>query len=220
MEPPRTDVSFAGAVRPAWQVACSSRRWCWFEEWFWEKHRRREAAGTVAAALRSRVLIRHRERWGSLAPSRPFWSSIRSWRRALYAISQGYVMGGMVASSWPARRDRAVREAHQLSSMRSSSFNGALHARRFEGPRFHPRLARCPSRVPAGAGPARQQSQRIKHRCRVAYRLQRMRRSISVRAAASKSGRRPAGAQGHSDEADGHHGVQPRWRFGAKRKRS
>jgi hypothetical protein len=66
----------------------------------------------------------------------------------------------------------------------------------------------------------RRSSQRIKHRYRVAYRLQRQRRGAVIRASASRARRGRGGAQAHPDGAGEHDVIHPPWRPGARRRRS
>jgi hypothetical protein len=227
VEPPRTDISFASAIRRslASSLLFVAAMVLLFEEWFWERSTAvAKRLGRLPLLSDLESWIRHRERWGSLALfAAPILVIYPFKALALYAMAQGYVLGGMtafilaklVATALFARlyqlTEHAIIQFHWVRRTRAAF----LRARAFIHAWLDAQAAYRRARVLL-----REQSQRIKHRYRVAYRLQRMRRSITVRAAASKSGRRPGGAQGHSDEADGHHGVQPRWRFGAKRKRS
>jgi len=226
VEPPRADIAFASAIRRslASSLLFVAAVVLLFEEWFWEKSTAvAKRLGRLPLLSDLESWIRHRERWASLALfAAPILVIYPFKALALYAMARGYVLGGMaafilaklVATAVFARlyqlTEHAIIHFHWVRRTRAAF----LRARAF----IHAWLDAQPGYRRARVL-LRQQSQRIKHRYRVAYRLQRMRRSITVRAAASKSGRRPGGAQ-HSDDVDGHHGVQPRWRFGAKRKRS
>jgi hypothetical protein len=227
VEPPGVDIPFATAIRRS--VASSllfvAALVLLFEEWFWDKSTAvAKRLGRLPLLSDLESWIRHRERWGSLALfAAPVLVIYPFKALALYAMAHGYVIGGMVAfilaklvaTALFARlyqlTEHAIIQFHWVRRTRAAF----LRARAF----IHAWLDAQPAYRRARVL-LRQQSQRIKHRYRVAYRLQRRRRRMTVRASASKSSRRPGGAQAHSGEADGPHGTQPRWRFGAKRRRS
>ena len=227
MEPPRVDISFATAIRRslASSLLFVAALVLLFEEWFWDKSTAvAKRLGRLPLLSDLESWIRHRERWGSLALfAAPVLVIYPFKALALYAMAHGYVIGGMVAfilaklvaTALFARlyqlTEHAIIQFHWVRRTRAAF----LRVRAF----IHAWLDAQPAYRRARVM-LRQQSQRIKHRYRVAYRLQRRRRGMIMRALAPKPGRGRDAAQSHGDEADSRRGAHPRWRFGAKRRRS
>jgi hypothetical protein len=196
-----------------------------FEEWFWEK------SNTVAARLGRLPLlsdleswIRRRDQWAALVLFVAPMLVIYPFKAlALYAMAQGHVAGGvtafilakLVATAVFARlyqlTEHAIIRFHWVRRMRGAFLRGRafVHAWLDAQPAY--RRARVL---------VRHNSRRIKHRYRVAYRLQRRRRGAAIRVSASRARRERAGGQVHREDAGGQDVVQARWRPGAKRKRS
>jgi hypothetical protein len=227
VEPPRLDITVVTAIRRS-LASCLlfvAAVVLLFEEWFWEKSTavaKRLGRLPPLAALES--WIRRRERWAALALFVAPVVVIYPFKAlALYAMARGYVTGGvtafilakLAATAVFARlyqlTEHAIVQFHWIRGTRAAFLRGRafIHAWLNAQPAY--RRARFL---------VRRSSQRIKHRYRVAYRLQRQRRRAAVRASASRPRRGRGGAQLYPDGAGGHDVVHPRWRLGAKRRRS
>ena len=227
MKPPKLDIALATALRRS-LASCLlfvAAVVLLFEEWLWEK------STAVAARLGRLPLlsdieswIRRREKWSALALFVAPVVVIYPFKAlALYAMAQGYVTGGvtafilakLVATAVFARlyqlTEHAIIQFHWVRRTRAAFLRGRafVHAWLNAQPAY--RRARVL---------IRSSTQRIKHRYRVAYRLQRQRRGATVRASASRAARRRSAAQSHPDVAGRHDVVHPRWRPGARRRRS
>ena len=227
MESPRLDIALATAIRRS-LASCLlfvAAVVLLFEEWLWEK------STAVAARLGRLPLlsdleswIRRRDRWAALALFVAPVVVIYPFKAlALYAMARGYVTGGMtafilaklVATALFARlyqlTEHAIIQFRWVRRTRAAFLRGRafVHAWLDAQPPY--RRARVL---------VRRSSQRIKHRYRVAYRLQRQRRGAALRASASRAMRGRRGAQAHPDGAGGHNAIHPRWRPGARRRRS
>jgi hypothetical protein len=226
LEPPRLDIPLATALRRS-LASCLlfvAAVVLLFEEWFWEK------STAVAARLGRLPLlsdieawIRGRERSSALALFVVPVVVIYPFKAlALYAMARGYVTGGvtafilakLVATAVFARlyqlTEHAIIQFHWVRRTRAAFLRGRafVHAWLNAQPAY--RRARVLVRA---------SSRRIKHRYRVAYRLQRQRRRAAMRASALKAARRRGAAPSHTDVTGGHDVVHPRWRPGARRRR-
>jgi hypothetical protein len=227
LEPPRLDIAFATAFRRS-LASCLlfvAAVVLLFEEWLWEK------STAVAARLGRLPLlsaieswIRGRERWSALALFVAPVVVIYPFKAlALYAMARGYVTGGVMAFILAKLAATAVfARLYQLTEHAIIQFHWVRRTRAafLRGRAFvHAWLNAQPAYRRARVL-IRGSSQRIKHRYRVAYRLQRQRRGAAARASASRAGRRRGAAQPHPDLTGRHEVVHPRWRPGARRRRS
>jgi hypothetical protein len=228
VEPPRPDVALATAIRRS-LASCLlfvAAVVLLFEEWFWEKSTAvAKRLGRLPLLSDLESWIRRRGRWASLALFVAPVLVIYPFKAlALYAMAQGYVTGGMmafilaklVATAVFARlyqlTEHAIIQFHWVRRARAAF----LRARAFVHAWLDAQPAYRRARVLV-----RRSSRRIKHRYRVAYRLQRRRRGVSVRASASRPGRGRSGVQAHPDDGPAGHGAEhPLWKSGAKRRRS
>jgi hypothetical protein len=227
VEPPRLDIPLATALRRS-VVSCVlfvAAVVLLFEEWFWEK-------STAIAARLGRLpplsdlesWIRGRERWSALALFVAPVVVIYPFKAlALYAMAQGYVTGGMTAFILAKLVATAVfARLYQLTEHAIIQFRWVRRTRAafLRGRAFvHAWLNAQPSYRRARVL-VRRSSQRIKHRYQVASRLQRQRRGAAARASASRARHGRGGTQAHPGLAGGHDVIHPRWRPGAKRRRS
>jgi len=227
VEPPRLDRTLVTAIRRS-VASCLlfvAAVVLLFEEWFWEK------STAVAARLGRLPLlsdieswIRRRERWSAIALFVAPVVVIYPFKAlALYAMARGYVTGGVTAFILAKLVATAVfARLYQLTEHAIIQFRWVRRTRAafLRGRAFvHTWLNAQPAYRRARVL-IRGSSQRIKHRYRVAYRLQRQRRGAAVRASASRAARRRGAAQSHPDVTRGHEVVHPRWRPGARRRRS
>jgi hypothetical protein len=227
LEPPRLEIPLVTALRRrvASCLLFVAAVVLLFEEWFWEK-------STAIAARLGRLppladlesWIRGRERWSALALFVAPVVVIYPFKGlALYAMARGYVAGGvtafilakLVATAVFARlyqlTEHAIIQFHWVRRTRAAFLRG----RAFVHAWLHAQPAYRRARVLIRAS-----SRRIKHRYRVAYRLQRQRRGAAARASASRARHGRGGTQAHPGLAGGHDVIHPRWRPGAKRRRS
>ena len=227
MEPPRLDIALATALRRS-LASCLlfvAAVVLLFEEWLWEK------STAVAARLGRLPLlsaieswIRRRERWSALALFVAPVVVIYPFKAlALYAMARGYVTGGvtafilakLVATAVFARlyqlTEHAIIQFRWVRRTRAAFLRGRAFVHAWLNAQPPYRRARVLIRG---------SSQRIKHRYRVAYRLQRQRRGATVRAWASRAARRRDAGQSHPGVTGGHDVVHWRWRPGARRRRS
>ena len=227
MEPPRLDIALATAL-PRSLASCLlfvAAVVLLVEEWLWEK------STAVAARLGRLPLlsdieswIRRREKWSALALFVAPVVVIYPFKAlALYAMARGYVTGGvtafilakLVATAVFARlyqlTEHAIIQFPWVRRTRAAFRRGRAFVHAWLNAQPPYRRARVLIRG---------SSQRIKHRYRVAYRLQRQRRGATVRAWASRAARRRDAGQSHPDVTGGHAVVHSRWRPGARRRRS
>jgi len=227
VEPPRLDIAFATGIRRSLEscLLFVAAVVLLFEEWLWDK------STAIAARLGRLPLlsdleswIRRRNRWSSLALfAAPIVVIYPFKALALYAMARGYVAGGVTAFILAKVFATAVfARLYQLTEHAIIQFHWVRRTRAefLRGRAFvHAWLNAQPSYRRARVL-IRGSSQRIKHRYRVAYRLQRQRRGAAVRASASRAARRRGAGQSHPDATGGHDVVHPRWRPGARRRRS
>jgi hypothetical protein len=209
VESPRSNVTSGAAIRRslASSLLFVAAVVLLFEEWFWDKSTAFAArVGRLPLLSNVESWIRRRDRWTALvlfvAPVvviYPFKAL------ALYAMARGYVAGGVAAFILAKLAATALFARPRASFLRGRAF---IHAWLDAQPPY--RRARVL---------VRRSSQRIKHRYRVAYRLQRQRRGAVLRASASTA-IRGRGAQAHSGGAGGKSVVQPRWKSATRRRRS
>jgi hypothetical protein len=227
LEPPRLDIPLATALRRS-LASCLlfvAAVVLLFEEWLWEK------STAVAARLGRLPLLSdieswicRRERWSALALFVAPVVVIYPFKAlALYAMARGYVTGGVTAFILAKLVATAVfARLYQLTEHAIIQFRWVRRTRAafLRGRAFvHTWLNAQPAYRRARVL-IRGSSQRIKHRYRVAYRLQRQRRGAAVRASASRAARRRGAGQSHPGVTGGHEVVHPRWRPGARRRRS
>jgi hypothetical protein len=225
VEPPRLDIPLATPLRRS-LASCLlfvAAVVLLFEEWFWEKSTAIAARlGRLPALSDLESWIRGRERWSALALFVAPVVVIYPFKAlALYAMAQGYVTGGvtafilakLVATAVFARlyqlTEHAIIQFHWVRRMRAAFLRGRAFVHAWLNAKPAYRRARVL---------VRGSSRRIKHRYRVAYRLQRQRRGAAVRASASKATRKMGAAQSHPDVTRGHDVVHPRRRLGAMRR--
>jgi len=196
-----------------------------FEEWLWEK------SNTVAARLGKLPLLSaveswicRRERWTALALFTAPVVVIYPFKGlALFAMARGHVTAGIAAFILAKLVATALfARLYQLTEHAIIKFGAVRRTRAafLRGRAFvHAWLDALPPYRRARTM-IRRHSQRVKHRYRVAYRLQRQRNGFrphdSVRAAKRRRGR----AQGASEGFAGRGAIEPRWRLATKRKRS
>lgn len=196
-----------------------------FEEWLWEK------SNTVAARLGKLPLLSsveswicRRERWTALALFAAPVVVIYPFKGlALFAMARGHVTVGIAAFILAKLVATALfARLYQLTEHAIIKFGAVRRTRAafLRGRAFvHAWLDALPPYRRARSM-IRRHSQRVKHRYRVAYRLQRQRNGFrphdSVRAAKRRRGR----AQGASEGSAGRGAIEARWRLAAKRKRS
>jgi hypothetical protein len=227
VEPPRLDRTLVTAMRRS-VASCLlfvAALVLLFEEWFWEK------STAVAARLGRLPLlsdieswIRRRERWTALALFVAPVVVIYPFKAlALYAMGRGYLTAGVTAFIMAKLLATAVfARLYQLTERAIIQFGWVRRTRAefLRGRAFvHDWLNAQPSYRRARVL-LRRSSQRIKHRYRVAYRLQRQRRGAAARASASRARHGRGGTQARPDVAGGHDVIHPRWRPGARRRRS
>jgi hypothetical protein len=227
VEPPRLDRTLVTAMRRS-VASCLlfvAALVLLFEEWFWEK------STAVAARLGRLPLlsdieswIRRRERWTALALFVAPVVVIYPFKAlALYAMGRGYLTAGVTAFIMAKLLATAVfARLYQLTERAIIQFGWVRRTRAefLRGRAFvHAWLNAQPSYRRARVL-LRRSSQRIKHRYRVAYRLQRQRRGAAARASASRARHGRGGTQARPDVAGGHDVIHPRWRPGARRRRS
>ena len=227
VEPPRLDRTLVTAIRRS-VASCLlfvAALVLLFEEWFWER------STAVAARLGRLPLlsdieswIRRRERWTALALFVAPVVVIYPFKAlALYAMGRGYLTAGVTAFIMAKLLATAVfARLYQLTERAIIQFGWVRWTRAefLRGRAFvHGWLNAQPSYRRARVL-LRRSSQRIKHRYRVAYRLQRQRRGAAARASASRARHGRGGTQARPDVAGGHDVIHPRWRPGARRRRS
>ena len=226
MESPRSNVTFGAAIRRslASSLLFVAAVVLLFEEWFWDKSTAFAArVGRLPLLSDVESWIRRRDRWAALllfvAPVvviYPFKAL------ALYAMARGYVAGGVAAFILAKLAATALfARLYQLTEHAIIKFRAVRRTRAafLRGRAFiHAWLDAQPPYRRARVL-VRRSSQRIKHRYRVAYRLQRQRRGAVLRASASTA-IRGRGAQAHSGGAGGKSVVQPRWKSATRRRRS
>ena len=194
------------------------------EEWLWEK-------STVLATRLGRLpllstiesWIRGQGRWTALVLFLAPIAVIFPFKvLALYAMTKGYVAGGVAAFILAKLAATALfARLYQLTEHEIIKFRRVRNARAafLRGRAFiHAWLdAQAPYRRARVL--VRRSSQRIKHRYRVAYRLQRKRRGAALRASASAT-RGRGGAPTQSDRTGGQELDYPGRRAAARRRRS
>ncbi len=192
-----------------------------FEEWFWEK--------TTAVAVRLGRLpllsdveswIRRRDRWAALALFLAPIAVIYPFKAmALYAMAHGYIAGGVAAFVLAKLAATALfARLYQLTESAIIKFRWVRRSRAafLRGRAFvHAWLNAQPPYRRARVL-VKRSSQRIKHRYRVAYRLQRQRRGATSRASAATD---PPGGGG-APPAAGHEFIHPRKKGAARRRKS
>jgi len=196
-----------------------------FEEWLWEK------SNAVAAQLGKLPLlsnveswIRQLDRWAALALFVGPVVVIYPFKGlALYAMAHGYIAGGVTAFILAKLVATALfARLYQLTEHAIIKFRGVRRTRAtfLRGRAFvHAWLdARAPYRRARVA--IRRHSQRVKHRYRVAYRLQRQRMGMTLRASVPGARRGGGSAQAHFAGLARRGVTHPRWAPGAKRRRS
>jgi len=227
VEPPRLDIAFATGIRRSLEscLLFVAAVVLLFEEWLWDK------STAIAARLGRLPLlsdleswIRRRNRWSSLALfAAPIVVIYPFKALALYAMARGYVAGGVTAFILAKVFATAVfARLFQLTEHAIIQFRWVRRTRAafLRGRAFiHAWLNAQPPYRRARVL-VRRNSQRIKHRYRVAYRLQRQRRGAALRASAPAPKRGRGGAQAHPDGAGGNDVMHSRWRSGARRRRS
>lgn len=194
-----------------------------FEEWFWAK------STAVAARLGRWPLlsaieswIRRRGRWSALALFiAPIVVIYPFKAMALYAMAQGYVAGGVVLFIVAKLAATAVfARLYQLTEKAIVRFNWVRGTRAafLRGRAFiHAWLDAQPPYRRARIL-VRRSSQRLRHRYRVAYRLQRQRRGAASRASSAMAIHgRGGGLPGRGTAPAA---LRPRRRRAAKRRRS
>src|ERR1700682_6114374 len=196
VEPPRLDRTLVTAIRRS-VASCLlfvAAVVLLFEEWLWEK------STAVAARLGRLPLlsdieswIRRRERWSALALFVAPVVVIYPFKAlALYAMGRGYLTAGLTAFIMAKLLATAVfARLYQLTERAIIQFGWVRRTRAafLRGRAFvHAWLSAQPAYRRARLL-IRGSSQRIKHRYRVAYRLQRQRRGAAVRASASRAAR-------------------------------
>lgn len=227
MKSPLRKLAFATAMRRS-LVSCllfAAAVVLLFEEWLWEK-------STIVATRLGRLpllstlelWIRRRGRWTALALFvAPVVVIFPFKALALYAMTKGYVAGGvaafvlakLVATALFARlyqlTEHAIIRFRRVRKIRAAFLRGRAFIHAWLDAQAPYRRARVL---------VRRSSQRIKHRYRVAYRLQRKRRNAAARALALRATRGRGGAQTQSDRAGDPSVVHPGWRAAARRRRS
>ncbi len=192
-----------------------------FEEWFWEK--------TTAVAMRLGRLplvsaveswIRRRERWAALALFvAPIIVIYPFKAMALYVMAHGYIAGGVAAFILAKLAATALfARLYQLTESAIIKFGWVRQSRAafLRGRAFiHAWLNAQPPYQRARVL-VKRSTQRIKHRYRVAYRLQRQRRGAMLRASAA------AGPRGHggAPPVAGHEPISARKKGAARRRKS
>jgi hypothetical protein len=224
---PRLDIVLATAIRHGVAscllfVAAAALL---FEEWLWGKSNAVAARlGKLPLLANVELWIRQLDRWAALALFVGPIVVIYPFKGlALYAMAHGYMIGGVTAFIVAKLVATALfARLYQLTEHAIIKFRGVRRTRAafLRGRAFvHAWLDALPQYRRARVA-IRRHSQRVKHRYRVAYRLQRQRRGVTLRASVPGARRGRGGAQAHPAGLAGHGLTHPRRRPGAKRRRS
>jgi hypothetical protein len=224
---PRLDIVLATAIRHGVAscllfVAAAALL---FEEWLWGKSNAVAARlGKLPLLANVELWIRQLDRWAALALFVGPIVVIYPFKGlALYAMAHGYMIGGVTAFIVAKLVATALfARLYQLTEHAIIKFRGVRRTRAafLRGRAFvHAWLDAFPRYRRARVAIWRH-SRRVKRGYRVAYRLQRQRKGVTLRASVLGATRGGGGAHVHPAGLAGHGVTHRRWRPGAKRGRS